>query len=278
MAAVAIPLQDETQAEGGAQAVIARLRREIDRVQAAPRQYLAQLRTGVEALDALGAFRLGGAVELSGELSAGRTSLALSLAAAAGREQRLTAWVDGPGELYPPAAAARGVDLERLLWLRQVAPGQLVWSAVQLLRSGAFTLVVLDVSSCGVRLTPLESKKLLDAARAGGALLVVLTSPVVHGEGLHRLELASASEDIAVHVPRLGRHLGVARAELGASAPPARSCDALPPPARPEWPQGEPFVRPKKNLARDGHGLRGGRPGRDGPEPPLRPWLMAGGA
>ncbi len=170
-------------------AVVARLKEQIQKVQAAPRQYLFTLATGVAAVDALGLFRLGGAVELSGEESSGRTSLALSLVAAAGREQRLSAWVDGPSELYPPAAVPLGVALERLLIVRPKAPRQLVWTAVQLLRSGAFTCVVLDVTHTGVQLSLTDGKKLQDAARSGGALLVVLTSQAVQGQGFVRLEL-----------------------------------------------------------------------------------------
>ena len=86
--------------------------------------YLATLRTGVEEVDALlpsGGFPLGQAVELCGEAASGRTSLALRAVASAHREQRLCAWVDGPKELYPPAAAAMGVDLSRLLIVRPKA-------------------------------------------------------------------------------------------------------------------------------------------------------------
>ncbi len=181
------PVQAEP--EGGLQATVERLREEIRKVQAAPREYLFALRTGVSELDQLGAFRLGGAVELSGELASGRTSLALTLLARCTRERRLAAWVDGPKELYPPAAASLGVDLARLLLVRPQAPGQLVWSAVQLLRSGAFACVVLDVSRTGVRVGLNQAKKLADAARAGGSLLVLLSDAGAHAEGLARLHL-----------------------------------------------------------------------------------------
>src|SRR3954469_15239761 len=87
--------------------VVERLREQIKKLQAAPRSYLAMLRTGVAELDALlpeGGLVLGQAVELHGEAASGRTSLALRAVAAAGREQRLCACVDGPKEFYPPAA------------------------------------------------------------------------------------------------------------------------------------------------------------------------------
>lgn len=170
--------------------VVEKLREEIRRLQAAPRSYLVALRTGVTAFDALfpdGGLPLGTAVELWGEAASGRTSLALRAVSAAVREQRLCAWVDGPRELYPPAASALGVDLEALLIVRPRAPGQLVWTAVQLLRSGAFACVVLDLTHTGVRLQLPEGKKLQDAAQKGGSLLVMLTPKNAPGDGMMRL-------------------------------------------------------------------------------------------
>ncbi|MEW6431716.1 MAG: hypothetical protein AB1730_09415 [Myxococcota bacterium] len=198
--------QAETTTQDGTAQVVARLRRQIAELQAQPRKLLLALRTGVPELDEWGVFRLGAGVELSGEEASGRTSLALSVVAAAGREHRLAAWVDGPQELYPPAALALGVELERLLIVRPKAPGQLVWSAVQLLRSGAFACVVLDVTHTGVRLSLTETKKLLDAARAGGSLLVLLTSLTAQAQGLVRLELKAAEAQPA-RVLRLIPHI-----------------------------------------------------------------------
>lgn len=191
----AVSSVDETRA-----ATLERLRAQIQRVQAAPRQLLLSLATGVPAVDALGVFRLGACVELSGEEGAGRSSLALGVVASACREKRLAAWVDGPAELYPPSAEGRGIDLRRLLMVRPKAPAQLVWAAVQLLRSGAFACVVLDVSHTGVRLSMLEAKKLLDAARAGGSLLVLLTTKAAPAQGLLRLECTSSDAEPRLHV------------------------------------------------------------------------------
>src|SRR5512132_2603195 len=161
-------------------ATVELLRERIRKLQAAPRRYLAALRTGIEPFDALfpqGGLPLGYAVELCGEAASGRTSLALRAVAAAHREKRLAAWVDGPKELYPPAAWALGVDLSRLLIARPSTPKQLVWAAQQLARSGAFTCVALDLTHTGVRLQLSEAKRLHDAAVHGGALLLLLTAP-----------------------------------------------------------------------------------------------------
>ena len=293
------------------EATISRLRAEIRRVNAAPRQFVLSLHTGLEGLDALGIWRLGGCVELSGELASGRTSLALKAVAAAGHEGRLSAWVDGPGELYPPAAVGLGVHLDRLLIVRPKAPGKLVWSAVQLLRSGAFTCVVLDLNRTGVRLTLQESKKLSDAARTGGALLVLLTAQEAQAEGLVRLVLTTPApglrlaeeqttepgESFEVEVAHsrtgMGRRLRLGRSELCiAPAARLRRCTYVEA-TRDEPAEIEPFIRRKKNLQREGFeppnrpvgeaapttgcGIRNGRPGRDAPQAPLRQLLAVGG-
>ena len=78
-----------------------------------------RLPTGVAAFDALlgGGLPLGGICELAGARGSGRTSLAHSLLAEASREAAC-AYVDTGGCLDPFSAAAAGVRLENLLWLR----------------------------------------------------------------------------------------------------------------------------------------------------------------
>lgn len=211
---------------------VAWLRERIHKLQAAPRKYLAALRTGVAGFDALlpaGGLPLGQAVELMGEPASGRVSLALRAVAAAQRERRLGAYVDGPGALYPPSAAALGVDLSRLLIVRPKAPGQLAWSAVQLARSGAFACVVLDLTHTAVRLSLAEGKKLADAAIKGGSLLMLLTPPDAPGEGMVRLACrAEGAKGLSVEVLRsrgggLGNKAQVAWEELSPhGAPPCR--------------------------------------------------------
>ncbi len=264
-------------------AVLERLRSHIRRLEAQPRQLVLTLRTGVPALDALGVFRLGGSVELTGEEASGRTSLALSLVASACREKRLSAWVDGPGELYPPAALSLGVELERLLIVRPPSPKQVVWSAVQLLRSGAFTCVVLDVTHTGVLLSLTETKKLQDAARTGGSLLVLLTAAAAPAQGLVRLTMSQArpaalrvvvpeDESLAYDVASPhGKRARVQRARLSRSptVPVRRAATVGPPPPVLEVVPRDSLQRPKKNLLRDGYpGIAA--PSRPGRETPLR--------
>jgi recombination protein RecA len=76
--------------------------------------------TGIEALDELldGGLPLGALSELVGPECSGRTSIALSFLAKMTQEERVCAWIDVSNALDPASAAAAGVDLRRLLWLR----------------------------------------------------------------------------------------------------------------------------------------------------------------
>ncbi|MFT3707345.1 MAG: hypothetical protein QM817_06725 [Archangium sp.] len=232
-------------------AVVEQLREKIRKLEAQPREWVMALRTGFDELDAFGAFRLGTGVELCGEDASGRTTVALSVVAAAGREKRLSAWVDGPQELYPPAAVTMGVDLQRLLIVRPKSPGQLVWAAMQLLRSGAFTCVVLDVTRTGLKLSMTDTKKLLDATRTGGSLLVLLTPASSPAIGLPRLALAR-DERSTIHFETQHGKRASARdsPKLGFEVP-----DGIPwePPVVLEVVPTTSLQRPKKNVLRDGY-------------------------
>lgn len=76
--------------------------------------------TGIASVDALldGGLPLGAISELAGPECSGRTSLALSFLARMTKEGRVCAWIDVLDALDPASAAAAGVDLERLLWVR----------------------------------------------------------------------------------------------------------------------------------------------------------------
>ena len=56
--------------------------------------------------------------EIFGPASSGRTALLLSALAAATRRQEVCALVDAGDSLHPESAAAAGIDLQRLLWIR----------------------------------------------------------------------------------------------------------------------------------------------------------------
>jgi recombination protein RecA len=261
---------------------VERLRQEIRKLQAAPRRYLAALRTGIRMFDELlptAGLPLGQALELWGEAASGRTTLALRALASATQESRLAAYVDGPGELYPLAAAALGVELSRLLIVRPKAPGKLVWTAVQLARSGAFACVALDLTHTAVRLSLAECKKLSDAACRGGCCLLMLTPPEAPGDGMIRLEVsASGVQGVRVEVQRsrqgrTGAQALISWASLYPLEPPRFRCREHP--GSPGCSEGDsrfsesPVRRTKLSWPRDVGGIARSRPGRDAALPEL---------
>lgn len=78
--------------------------------------------TGVEPVDALlgGGLPVGAISEFAGPATSGRTTLALSFVARRTVEGKVCAWVDTRDALDPESAAANGVRLSQLLWVRCV--------------------------------------------------------------------------------------------------------------------------------------------------------------
>jgi hypothetical protein len=86
----------------------------------APRIVRPVAATGIDALDEVvrGGLPVGALTELVGPECSGRTSVALKFVAGLSRAGRVCAWIDVSNALDPASAAAAGVDLERLLWVR----------------------------------------------------------------------------------------------------------------------------------------------------------------
>ncbi|MGA2855572.1 MAG: hypothetical protein ABSE40_01815 [Candidatus Sulfotelmatobacter sp.] len=75
--------------------------------------------SGISALDALtGGLPRGCLTEICGPASSGRTTVLLAALAAATRRGEFCAVVDASDTLDPHSAAAAGVELDRLLWVR----------------------------------------------------------------------------------------------------------------------------------------------------------------
>jgi recombination protein RecA len=85
-----------------------------------PRVVRPHAATTIAELDTLlkGGLPVGAISEIVGSESSGRTSLALAFVAGMTRAGRVCAWVDVSNALHPESAAAIGVDLSRLLWIR----------------------------------------------------------------------------------------------------------------------------------------------------------------
>jgi protein ImuA len=100
--------------------LLAELRDAIRGIERRPARRDGVVPSGLAEVDSAlpgGGFPRGAMCELAGGRASGKTAAALAVLAALG-EKDVFAWVDGRGELYPPAAAARGVDLDRLLIVR----------------------------------------------------------------------------------------------------------------------------------------------------------------
>ncbi|HEV2272795.1 MAG TPA: recombinase RecA [Acidobacteriaceae bacterium] len=76
--------------------------------------------TNIEEVDELlqGGMPAGAISEIVGPESSGRTALALAFLAGITRTERVCAWIDVSDTLHPESAAAIGVNLSRMLWVR----------------------------------------------------------------------------------------------------------------------------------------------------------------
>ena len=92
----------------------------------APRAMYEVATTGIRAVDELlhGGLPVGAISEVTGEASSGRTSLALQFVAQRTAEERACAWVDVNDAFDPESAAANGVWLKQVLWMRCKARDQ----------------------------------------------------------------------------------------------------------------------------------------------------------
>jgi hypothetical protein len=120
-----------------------------------------QFSTGIADVDAMlsGGIPRGSITEVSGGASTGKTSFALSTLATITQLGNACAWVDVNDALSPESAAAAGVELRRMLWLRMSSERRVKltdkpWSRLEqalratdlLLQTGGFAAIVLDMS------------------------------------------------------------------------------------------------------------------------------------
>src|SRR5262249_52292195 len=158
--------------------------------------------TTIPSLDAQlgGGFPRGQLSELVGARSTGRTSMLLRMMAAATARGGLVAPVDALDTLDVSSAAAAGVDLDRLLWIRghvvsnpglcrdmnQRAMEQAVRALTLVLQAGNLGLVVLDVGEAPVealrRVAVLTWVGLEKKGGRGGTECGVLWEETVGGE------------------------------------------------------------------------------------------------
>lgn len=175
---------------------------------------LAVSATGLSPLDARlgGGFPRGQLSELVGPRSSGRTSLMLRMMSAAAARGELVALVDALDRFDVPSAAAAGLDLARLLWIRghvvsshglcrdsnQRALEQAVKALTLVLQAGHFGLVAFDVAEAppdAIRRLPFTTWLRLQRMVEGSQTTCVLV-------GRERLARSSAGLTVELGVPR----------------------------------------------------------------------------
>lgn len=121
----------------------------------------ASVPTGLAVLDAHlhGGLPRGHLSEVVGPRSSGRTTLVLQMMASATARGEIVALVDPLDRLDVESAAAAGLDLDRLLWVRGYstgAPERAVDRALKafnlVLQAGGFALVAIDLADVAPRL------------------------------------------------------------------------------------------------------------------------------
>jgi protein ImuA len=138
--------------------------------------------TGLGALDAVapgGGFAFGAVHELIGEDERLPMFVAAYLARCAIGENGNVAWCDPHHRLYPPAAAAVGLPLERLYWVRPTKPADVTWAIGECLRCRGVSVTVAQPG----KLSRIEARRLQLAAETGGGVgLLLRSSAAASGE------------------------------------------------------------------------------------------------
>ena len=108
---------------------------------------VAVISTGIAEVDSLtGGLPRGAITEIFGSASSGRTSLMISALAHATIHEEVCVLIDTNDTFDPISAAAAGLNLERLLWIRCAANVEHAFKAADLLlQGGGFGIVVLDI-------------------------------------------------------------------------------------------------------------------------------------
>ena len=183
--------------------------------------------TGIPLIDVLlnGGLPVGAITELTGPASSGRTSIALSALAQRTREGSVCAWIDAKDGLDPESAAASGIYLNQLLWVRctdKAAPrpdrsqskvtrnsqpsqhwtrlDQALRATDLLLQSGGFSAIVLDLADESIehaRRIPLATwfryRQAADRTRC--SLLVLGKAPLAQSSAVVVLECSPATSE-----------------------------------------------------------------------------------
>lgn len=169
-------------------------------------------RTGIPEVDKLleGGLPVGAISEITGPVSSGRTSLVLAFLAGRTQDDRVCAWVDAHDAFDSESAAANGVALRQLLWVRCKSArlsgrqralrddsylDQALRATDLLLQAGGFSAIVLDLASTapqhGARIPLATWFRFRQAAdRTRCSLLVLAQQPLAQSSAAVVLECA----------------------------------------------------------------------------------------
>ena len=112
------------------------------------RVHRQRVSSGWEELDAqIGGLPRPGLMELRGPMGSGRTRIVFRFIAATTTRGQRVAWVDSEHTLYPPVALQQDLDPRHWALIRpsRSSDDDVAWVVEQLLRSGCFPLVLVDV-------------------------------------------------------------------------------------------------------------------------------------
>lgn len=125
------------------------------------RKVFQTVSSGIPEIDALaGGLSRGSLTELCGPPCSGLTSVLVAALAARTSQPEACALIDGRDSFDPHSAAAAGVQLENLLWVRCRTLDQSLRAADLLLQGGGFGLIALDLTDIApetVRRVPLNA-------------------------------------------------------------------------------------------------------------------------
>jgi hypothetical protein len=158
--------------------------------------------TGIPAIDGPlgGGLRRGHLSEIVGARSTGRSSVLCQIFAAATSRGEVVALIDTCDRFDPAAAADAGVDLTRLLWIRERADAPRALKATNLVvQAGGFGIVgfdLADVPQMAVRQFPYTTWMRLSRVIEGGQTALVLV-------GADRIARSSGGATITLSEPRV---------------------------------------------------------------------------
>ncbi len=117
--------------------------------------------SGIHSVDSrTGGLPRGAITEIFGRASSGKTSILLSILAAATGREEVCAIIDGNDAFSPASGVEAGVELKRLLWVRCHNLGQTLKVTDLVLQSGGFGVVAMDLSdlpAAAVQAVPLAT-------------------------------------------------------------------------------------------------------------------------